>query len=100
MSLIKYHTVSATELFYIASDASNVKIQTLVKKIYNDIIAAAHDGKFSLIVRLEGNDFGALSIEERVALENIDQLFPGIQTTTDMRFLTRTFAWPNPMIED
>jgi hypothetical protein len=100
MSLIKYHTVSATELFHIASDASNVKIQTLIKKIYNDIIAAAHDGKFSLIVQLEGNDFGTLTIEETAALETIDQLFPGIQTTTDTRFLTRTFTWCNPMIED
>ena len=99
MSFNKY---TVTDLFNIASDASNIKIQTLVKEYYNKIIAAAQEGKFSVTIHPEGNELDSLTVEEMLALETIDQLFPGIHTTTDMRFLTRTFEWsqPNPMIEE
>ena len=100
MSLIKYHVIPAAELFQIASDASNVKIQILVKKYYNDIIAAAHEGKFSVSIQLEGKDFGTLTMEEMAALETIDKLFPGIQMTTNTCVPTMTFTWSNRMIED
>jgi hypothetical protein len=94
--------VSAAELFNIASDVSNIKIQSLIKEYYDKIIAAAYEGKFSVTIHLEGNEFDSLTVEVMVALESINQLFPGIQTTTDMRFLTQTFAWsqPDPMIQD
>jgi hypothetical protein len=97
---LNYHVIPAAELFRIATDASNVKIQTLVKEYYTKIIAAAHEGKFNVSIQLENFDFGTLTREEMSALETINTLFPGIQMTTNTRFPTMTFTWCESMIED
>ena len=90
-----YHKIPATELRMIAFDTSNVKIYTMTKQYYKDILNAANEGKFSIVFYLEGEegDENKMTFEEEVVMDTMKEYFPGIHVHYDMRFLSCAFSW-------
>jgi hypothetical protein len=87
--------VSVDELRAIASEISLSKKNALISKYYNDIMIAAHEGKFRITFILESDDYGEIVLEAWDATEEVEKLFPGIQTSYDRKQCTYTFEWYN-----
>ena len=90
-----YHKIPATELRMIASDTSNVKIYTMTKQYYKDILNAAIEGNFSIVFFLDGDgsNENKMSFEEEAVIDTMKEYFPGINIHYDMRFLSCAFSW-------
>ena len=86
-------TIPVTQLYEIASNISKSKKDALVRKYYNEIMIATYEGKFTITFILESDKYGKVVSEEWEATEEVEGLFPGIQTSYDIKHCTYTFEW-------
>jgi len=85
--------IPAHDLTQIASNISIAKTNALVSRYYNEIIVAAHEGKFTVTFHMSKDDFGQVCLEEWEAMEAVEKFFEGIHVSYDYRESTYTFEW-------
>ena len=85
--------IPVAELTKIATNVSEFKTRLSVKKMYDDILNAAHEGKFSISIFLGVDDNGDPLADEWVAVEKVKTLFPGIKISQSPYNDICTFDW-------
>ncbi len=85
--------ISAGELHKISTIGSATKETVLVIKYYNEILVAALQGKYSITIVMESDEYGTVLPVEWSATEKVEKLFPGIQIYYDVAKCSYTFSW-------
>ena len=92
-TLMSLTIVPVADLVRIATNIHDVRTAALVNKYYNDILAATHQGLFTVTFMLNEDDFGDVMDDEWEAIDTIEKLFPGIKSSCDRIESTCTFSW-------
>jgi hypothetical protein len=85
--------ISVAELHNISTIGSATKETVLVIKYYNEILVAALQGKYSITIVMESDEYGTVLPEEWSATEKVEKLFPGIQIYYDVAQCSYSFSW-------